>query len=186
MFIRRKKKNRPGTVTHQGSSEKNPPLRQKSLGDESNRGFKLSLFARGKKKNRPSMMRDQGSMEKNPASRQESVGGLSNRGFIPSVEFNAGDYGKTTPIAGYFPSFYELPNETSSTGNMELDGKKPVQNDSVVINNKEGHYDNIGSVYEMSDVDGRKPSHDGSVVIENKDVHFAKNGLINGVLAFDV
>ena len=57
---------------------------------------------------------------------------------------NAGDNGKTTPISSDFPSFYERPNETSSTVSMEVDGEKPVQNSSIIIENKEEHYDNSG------------------------------------------
>lgn len=125
-------------------------------------------------------MAHRGSSEKNPASRQESVGGVSNRGFVSSLVFNdSGDNGKTV-----LQTFYELPNETSSTGSMEMDGKKPVKNGSIIIENKEGHYDNVGSFFE--DVDGKKPSQDGSVVIENKDVHFAKNGQINEGVTIDV
>lgn len=132
-------------------------------------------------------MTHRGSSEKNPASRQESVGGVSNRGFVSSLVFNdSGNNGKTAlPLSG-FQTFYELPNETSSTGSMEVDGKKPVQNGSIVIENKEGQYDNVGSLYEVPDVDEKKPNQDGGVVIENKDVYFAKNGQINEGVTIDV
>ena len=132
-------------------------------------------------------MTHRGSSEKNPASRQESVGGVSNRGFVSSLVLNDfGDNGKTAHPLNGFQTFYELPNETSSTGSMEMDGKKPVPNGSIVIENKEGHYDNMGSLYEVPDVDEKKPYQDGSVVIENKDVHFAKKGKIDEGVTFDV
>ena len=112
---------------------------------------------------------------------------MSNRGFVSSLVFNdSGDNGKTVLPFNGFQTFYELPNETSSTGSMEMDGKKPVPHGSIVIENKEGHYDNMGSLYEVPDVDGKKPYQDGSVVIENKDVHFAKNGQINKGVTIDV
>lgn len=146
----------------------------------------LRVFFR-RKKNRPGIITHQERSEKNPASRQESVGGVSNRGFVSSLVFNdSGVNGKTALPLNGFQTFYELPNETSSTGSMEMDGKKPVPHGSIVIENKEGHYDNVGSLYEVPDVDEKKPYQDGSVVIENKDVHFAKNGQINKAVAIDV
>ncbi|KAM7425027.1 Ephrin-B2a [Porites harrisoni] len=140
-----------------------------------------------RKKNRPGIITHQERSEKNPASRQESVGGVSNRGFVTSLVFNdSGDNGKTVLPFNGFQTFYEQPNETSSTGSMEMDGKKPVPHGSIVIENKEGHYDNMGSLYEVREVDEKKPYQDGSVVIENKDVHFAKNGQINKGVTIDV
>lgn len=145
------------------------------------------MFFRRKKKNRPGIITQPEKSEKNPASRQESVGGVSNRGFVSSLVFNdSGDNGKTVLPFNGFQTFYELPNETSSTGSMEMDGKKPVPHGSIVIENKEGHYDNLGSLYEVPEVDEKKPYKDGSVVIENKDVHFAKNGQINQGVTIDV
>ena len=105
---------------------------------------------------------------------------MSNRGFVSSLVFNdSGNNGKTALSLNGFQTFYEMPNETSSTGSMEMDGKKPVKNGSIIIENKEGHYDNVGSFYEVPDVDEKKPYQDGSVVI-------AKNGQINEGVTFDV
>lgn len=127
------------------------------------------------------------SFKKNPASRQVSVGGVSNRGFMPSLVFNnAGDNGKIAPTPNGFPSFYGVPSEISSTGSMEVDGKKPVEDGCIVFENEDEHYDNNGKVNMHkvpneggTEVDGRRPSQDGVVVFESKEGHYDNIGKMN-------
>ena len=112
---------------------------------------------------------------------------MSNRGFMPSLIFNnAGDNGRTTPTPNGFPSFYGVPSEISSTGSMEVDGKKPVEDVCIVFENEDVHYDNNGKVnmYKVpnesgTEVDGRTPSQDGSVVFESKEGHYDNIGKMN-------